>query len=270
LANATTGPSGIRHLTGNPAYLAFAYHLLFHKTEKVPPDTEDLKIAGWPSRYLEELLELARTAGRRTPQTFTDLEEDLTAARMMPPLDTIGFYSKRNNFLVDRYGDRKAAPGLSVFLIREFGIEPDPLPEIRRMILDGGFAIVHEGIISSDIHPHAIETIRGGNWYDRHAPGRLALPKHFYLCTNSRPVPPSRSTLRRYPRLDDECLLVKRAIRDEFSRRRGESINIVHVSDNSAEAKEYMHALRLDIALLQAPHPKVEPLGEFPRHGALR
>jgi hypothetical protein len=250
LDNATSSASGIRHLSGEFAYLAFAYHLLFHKTETVPAGTENLASAGW-LRHLDELLELARSAQRRLPQTFSDIEEDLAAAKMMPPLDTIGFYSRGNEFLVDRYASQKVAPGLSVFLIREFGIEPDPVPEIRRLILAEGFVILHEGVLSSDGHAHAIQTIRGGNWYDRHAPGRLALPRHFYVCMNPEPVPPSSSTLRRYPRLDDERLLIKRTIRDEFTRRRRENTNIVHVSDNSAEAREYVAALGLEQALAE-------------------
>jgi hypothetical protein len=251
LANATTGPSGLRYLAGEPAYLAFAYHLLFHKTEAVAPGTQDIESAGWPGRHLEELSDLARAAGRRRPQTFADLEDDLIAAGMMPPLDTIGFYCARNKFLVDRYGDRKAAPGLSVFLIREFGGEPDPLPEIRQLVLEKGFDIVNEGAISTDAHRHAIETIRGGNWYDRHAPGCLAPPKHFFVCVNRHPVQPSRRTLRRYPRLDDECLLLKTRIRDKFSQLRGKSTNIVHVSDNSAEAQEYIRALGVQRAVAE-------------------
>jgi hypothetical protein len=237
----------IRHLSGEPAYLAFAYHLLFHKSEAVLPGTEYLSRAGWPAKYTEELSRLASDAGKRLPHTFDDLEADLGRAGMMPPLDTIGFYSERNSFLVARYRRDSANPGLSVFLVRNFGIEPDPVAEIRQMIAKEGFEVSQTGSITS-ADRKALETIRGGNWYDKNAENCLALPFHYFVCINRNPIKPSRNTLKRYPRLDDERLLVKNRIREAFAPRWKRRVNIIHVSDNSAEAHEYILALGLDVS----------------------
>jgi hypothetical protein len=126
LSDATPGAMDIRHLSGEPAYLAFAYHLLFHKSEAVLPGTEYLSRAGWPAKYTEELSRLASDAGKRLPHTFDDLEADLGRAGMMPPLDTIGFYSERNSFLVARYRRDSANPGLSVFFGSKFRYRTGP------------------------------------------------------------------------------------------------------------------------------------------------
>jgi hypothetical protein len=229
--------------------LAFAYHLLFHKSDRVPAKTEALIGANWAPPYLHELARLASSAEQRIPKTFRDIESDLDAAGMMPPLDTVGFYCRGNAFLTERYKATRLAPGLSVVLVRDFRIQPDPLTEIRQMILNGRFEILLEGKIDPVLDKIAIETIRGGNWYDRHAPDQLARPNYYLVCRNSRPQRPARSTLRRYPHLDDERLLLKTRIRDEFGRREGKKTNIVHVSDNSAEAWEYARALGLERAV---------------------
>jgi hypothetical protein len=243
LAGTTVGPRGIKYLDDALAYLAFAYHLLFHKTDGVPPGAESLRESGLPNRHLDELGRLAAAAGKPVPEKFADLEQDLQTANMMPPLDTIGFYSNGNPFLAARYKRVSAAPGLSVLLVRDFGIEPDPQLEIRQLILKEGFIILHEGRIDSHTHKAALESIRGGNWYDKYTRTGVAYPTHYFVCQNLAPQRPRRRTLRRYPHLDDERLLLKIRIRDGFSKRRGQNTNIVHVSDNSAEAWQYIEAL---------------------------
>lgn len=249
LAAATTRQSGMKVLEGDLAYLAYAYHLLFHKTARTPEGSEVLAPSFWPpGEALDELRRLARIADLRVPTTFTHLEEDLFAADMMPPLDMIGFYSNRNRFLRRRYMARKAAPGLSVFLVRDFGLQPDPLPEIRQKLCEVGYEIALEGVFG-DAPASAFETIRGGNWYDKYAPTRTAPPIYYLVCLNRNPTKPSKRTLARYPLVDDESVMIKRRIRDEFTRRRGATTNIVHASDNAAEAWEYVRSLGLEQTL---------------------
>jgi hypothetical protein len=243
LAGAKSGQHGVKHLESDLAYLAFSYHLLFHKTDSVRQGTEALADSGWEPQRLGELARLADASGRRRPLTFRDIEHDLDVDGMMPPLDTIGFYCRRNAFLTARYNRARIPAGLSVMLVRDFQIRPEPLADIRRMIVNGGFEILLEDKIDPISDKRAIEAIRGGNWHDRHAPARMAHPRYYLVCRSLQPQPPTRSTLRRYPHLDDERLLLKRKIRDEFSRRQGIKTNIIHVSDNSTEAWEYARAL---------------------------
>lgn len=241
--SSATAVSGIKVIDRELAYLAHAYHLLFHQTDLVPASCEKLADIRFPAATaIEELSELALAANRRIPATFTHLEEDIISAEMMPPLDMIGFYSHRNPFLRARYLSAPVRKGLAVILIREFGLL-DPVTEVRKQVLKMGFQIVMEGHFGH-VPRAAIDAIRGGNWYDRYAFGGSAPPNYYFICENKTPIRPSLRTRKHYPLLDDETVvMLKRSVREDFAKRRGTVTNIVHASDNALQAWEYVCAL---------------------------
>lgn len=244
LATTQVGPSGFRVMSDRWRYVSFCYHFLFHKSHLFPTDVETLdRLEAAAGKYVSELRRLAREADYPIPSTVSDIENLLRAEEVFPEIDTIGFLSKGNGFLSARF-DLQAGPGghgRAVFLVRDFGPEtPQLVDMVRTHIIAAGFSILRERPIDPKAEPEILRRIRGGNWSDRHALGHVAPPIHAFLCEDSAPLRPRRSTLRRYPRLDNERVLVKLDIRKTYGESTGlRRINIVHASDNGAEAASY-------------------------------
>lgn len=247
-------------------YIAYAFHLLFHKSDRLAVGVEQLTSGAFgDERYMRELWRLADEAGQPRPADIDAIETLLHRNEVFPELDTIGFYSSKNPFLAARYlaSHTELKPGLGVFIVRDFGFASDTVGDVRSQLESRGFRIIAErGIIRDE---EAVSRIRGGNWIDDQAPEKFAPPLHAFVCTDSNPVPPSRGEHRRYPRLDNANMLVKIALRSAYADQAVKrKLNMIHASDNSSEAKLYVEALGLAhepavaaaIAEIAAPVPQ--------------
>ena len=198
----------------------------------------------------------AAAAGARCPETFAEIEAVLRAHGGMPPRDTIGIYSGGNRFLQARYAIHAGVAdtaGLGVFVVRDLGI-PIDLVELRAAIEAAGFTVVAERPIAPGERA-VIDSIRGGNWSDVTVAGRPTPPIHCLVCFDPKPIRPGRRARRKYPRLDNERMLVKEAIRLRLGARLGTGrANFLHGSDNAAEALDYVEQLGL------AADPRIAPL----------
>lgn len=257
LAEAVVRPSGIRVPSPEWAFVSFCFHLLFHKSAPLAPGSERLDQAGYSNALLlPELGRLAAAAGARCPETFAEIEAVLRAHGGMPPRDTIGIYSGGNRFLQARYAIHAGGAdtaGLGVFVVRDLGI-PIDLVELRAAIEAAGFTVVAERPIAPGERA-VIDSIRGGNWSDVTVAGRPTPPIHCLVCFDPKPIRPGRRARRKYPRLDNERMLVKEAIRLRLGARLGTGrANFLHGSDNAAEALDYVEQLGL------AADPRIAPL----------
>ncbi len=142
---------------------------------------------------------------------------------------------------------REKAPGLAVFLVRDFGLGPALVATVRAEIAESGFEILEERSVDPAREPGVVEKIRGGNWSDAAAPGGTALPIHAFVCHDPTPVRPSASVRKRYPRLDNERTLLKARVRTAVAQEQGlRKLNVVHASDNTTEAEFYIRALGIE------------------------
>ena len=87
--------------------------------------------------------------------------------------------------------------------------------------------------------------VRGGNWADPEAPEGIAPPIHWFACFDDSPVKPSRRTRKRYPRVDNENIMRKHAIREQIGEKTRKPQRIIHASDNTREAIEHLELLGL-------------------------
>lgn len=246
LASAVVRPSGIKVPSAEWQFVSYCYHLLFHKSEQLAPGTEALDRDSFSKPdYFLELERLAAGAGLDVPRSITQIETLLRARDLLPEIDTIGFLSEGNTFLKQRYRDfEKKPPGLAVFLVRDFNLGPDLVQVVRKEIETSGFEIVEDVPVDPERDRSVVERIRGGNWSDASAASGTALPIHAFVCRDPRPLRPSASVLKRYPRLDNERTLIKTRVREAVAQQQGvRKLNVVHASDNSAEAEFYIRAL---------------------------
>lgn len=253
LASAAVSAHGIRVSAPQWRLLSFAYHLMFHnKSERVAPGATEITRTTFQSpHYHDELVRLSQLAGRPVPTRFDDIEALLKEAGCFPSLDLIGFYSRKNAFLMRRYFDAaKVKPGLATFFVRDFGQGLAVVPEVRASLMRH-FEIVAEGPVTDALRAAVQGGVRGGNWSDPQAPGGRAEAIYWFVCWDGSPKAPSRATRRKHPRLDNEHVRIKDLIRNDFGAGGRKIAPIVHSSDNVLEAMDHLEHLGL------ARHPEV-------------
>lgn len=249
LDSATQRASGIREASAHWQYVAFCYHLLFHLNVARPGGNKISPQSLTVPRYFDKLRRLAEAAGEQPPATFDDLEARLRDEHAFPGIDLIGFYSVGNKFLKKRYFEEVHwKPGLATFILRDFGRGLSPVDEIRKLI-EPDFRILAEGEVTDANRPAILKGVRGGNWLDADAPGGRAPPVYWFVCWDASPKPPSFRVRRKYPRIDNEKVRIKDAIRAEAGRTdRGsrKGLRLLHSSDNTVEALEHIEHFGLD------------------------
>lgn len=251
LASAQTTAEGIRLPSPRCRFLAFGFHLLFHG-KCVPDGPAELGPATFTKPgYHAELEALARAARLPVPRDLDAMEALLKDAGVMPSLDLIGFYSAKDAFLKKRYFDRTPVkPGLATFFVRDFGAGPDVVDGIRQR-LSNSFEILVEGPVDDSNRERIVRGVRGGNWSDSAAPGGGAPPIHWFVCWDPSPIPPSRRTRRKHPRVDNERIRLKDDLRKDFGGGTTRDLRVIHSSDNSLEAVDHLEHLGL------TDHPEI-------------
>lgn len=255
LESATLTAGGIRVAAPYWRFLAFCYHLTFqNKSEHVTPGTIEIRVDTFHKpHYYPELQRLASLADRPVPRTYDDIERLLNEADVMPSLDLIGFYSNKNAFLKQRYFDQQPMKaGLVTFFLRDFG---DGLAKVDdlRTALASHFEILVEGPISAENRTRVLNSVRGGNWSDKKAPGGTAYPVYWFVCWDPSPLAPSARTRRKHPRVDNEHIRLKDLLRRQLVDKANVRLRVVHSSDNALEATDHISHLGL------SAHPRIVP-----------
>lgn len=260
LKEVVVGPHGARIAKPDHAYLAFAYHLLFHKNPAVRSPDYSIRAETWAvPRYYEELCRLATVAGRPVARTLGELEKALDEAGWLPPPDCISVYGKTNPYIRATHNKQVAPPGLSVFIFREVAERYNYIERMEKEICEGGFEILESVGIAVEDRAKISAATRGSNWSsprDREDEGG---PAHFVIAYDPAPIKLKERKLRkRYPRIDNARCLIKREIRKKLAKEMGvaeKQFNPLHASDNSTEALDYISVIRPD--LLQASKRKL-------------
>jgi hypothetical protein len=246
LASAVVSTKGVRQPSPRWRFMSLCFHLYVHKSGEVAPGRNvlDERTFSKPSHY-RELVRAAELAGAPVPKTFDEIEDLLRGEGVLPGFDTIGFRSRRNEFLKERYvRASQQEPGLCVFLVRDFGLDGAAIDEIGSAIRAAKFRVVAERPVDPMKERDAVTWIRGGNWADSKGRDGQAPPIYCFVCIDDNPSPPSRRLRRKYPLLDNENVRLKEKIRADFGSRAGaRRLNLLHSSDNTPEAIEYLERL---------------------------
>lgn len=247
IRTAVLRPSGIKVPSDDWRFVSCAFELLFHKSDRVAPGTERLDVRTFAtSDDVRELRRLAKLAGAHPPTTFSDIETLLRARGVFPEIDSIGFFSVDNAFLSMRYRShaQSLAPGLAVFLVRDFGLGDQFVRDVHDNLKRRGFSILYEKPVDPTRDRDAVSRMRGGNWLDPMSKSGKALPIHVFVCFDREPQTPPARERKRYPRLDNARTLLKAALRGAAAVNAGvRYLNAVHTTDNSAEAEGYIVTL---------------------------
>lgn len=241
LDSATTRKSGIRVMSGKWQFLSMAYHLVFHgKSKKIPPRTVMIDETLYPkARHCHELARLAARAKMPVPQSYDDLDAALREAQVFPGRDLIGFYSRRNPFVRERYLGRETKPaGLSVFFVRDFGEGLAPIPKIEKTLRQH-FRVLAQGAVDDGNREVIFARVRGGNWFDK-AHNAIAPPVYWFVCWDEKAHSPSGKIARDNPGWDNANMALKFQMRADNAASAGARNRVLHASDNTSEALEHI------------------------------
>lgn len=255
-------PDATRH------FLAFAFHLVYHKGVEcgVATGFDQVETDPNPKRdYGTEAHRLATACGISLPQPLTllGLHETLIAQRWNMPLDLMVRWPHKHAVLkaLTTYEQSKLQPllepcaDLNIFVLRSDCVGDDCIALAHKMI-----AARFEILENVTLDTHQVEALtrltRGGSWFEKTQNAPI-LPTHMFVCRQSaKPGPLPRGMTpeklaKRYPHLSHTDVLIKRDIRDAVNAALGGPATriVIHATDNALEAAETLTALKAGDAL---------------------
>ncbi len=245
LAALGTGFLGSKVADKQNAYLAYCYHLIFHKGPRNQPGDNSCNELTWVHpKYFKELERLAAEAGFPGTNQLSSLIEQLEQQDWLPPRDTISVHAKHNAWIQNYFfsAGTNYRPGLSVFMVREYGAQDDRLSKICQFISDAGYGDLQQIELSPEMQRSASHDIRGGNWTSLGTGPEMGEPRIAIVAQDPDPRPlKGRRLKKKYPRLDNKRVLVKHDIREYFMQLESvPTCNLIHASDNTDEAIDYL------------------------------
>ena len=250
LANIIKGPENVKIPNPEYALLSFIYHLLYHKGYQSGLKSE----FGNPytTKKYREYLELkSKAAGINIPETMEKLADYLKSRNWIPSNDMLNRYAISNSWVKDYYISSKSdkfPPGLTVFIIRELGDKDDIVNEILNSIKNRGFIILNNGRINNNNKMFIAKNIRGGNWCENQVSRISGLPARYIIAFDPAPIIPDKKFNLSNPVLDNQRIEVKSDLRKKVNvyLPEHEKTNIIHTSDNSEEALDYIGVILTD------------------------
>jgi len=229
-------------------FLSLAYHAAYHKgrSSRIPARGEEPDLRPSDHDYAGLLEALAAKAGITLRDvTLEGLDECLDSMGWRPTRDALEKLSAKNAWVRKYFFDAEEKlpawwHGLSLYFIREEGM---PYLEAIREVINNlsGFCIVDELSLSGDAKEMITKNIRGGNWGKGPYPKSGGLPAHIFILYDCHPVEPNAELRANHPGLTNgRAFALKNKIRDVANRDkgRGEHRNIVHSTDNAAQARD--------------------------------
>ncbi|MCB0280882.1 MAG: hypothetical protein KDD94_15360, partial [Calditrichaeota bacterium] len=124
-------------------------------------------------------------------------------------------------------------------------VKEGKLDMIPNLITREGFEIIQQAELTGDQQTRAAVEIRGRNWGKGPWMKEGGGPAVVIVAFDLIPKVPSPYEKMRYPHLDNQRTLVKERIRNTYNARlkKSERCNILHASDNTAEAYEYIETI---------------------------
>lgn len=250
----------VRHTSGamvpcdRDYFYSLAFHALYHKGLRsgLPVSTPGVLREPSPEHdYTHVLQHLAVKAGITMAIEMNALDGELARAGWRPPIDFMERVLPRDPWIQSRIlADRHAHPtvnGLAVFILRERALDRvGAIEDISELLSNDGFNILAVNRLSGAFRDRCEREIRGGNWGRGPWATSGGRPAVAIAALDVFPVPPGKRLSAHHPRADNERVFaVKNRIRDwanePLSAER--KCNVVHSSDNAAEAASHLDLL---------------------------
>lgn len=243
------GEAGEWRPSPKDALLSYCYHLLFHRHPRVLGEDEALLKKTWDDEArFAELMRLCDGAGIDRVRTLPDIEALLRRENWFPESETVNFLARTSEFVRSRYAVTSPyLPGLAVFVVREAALKYDLVGPIETMLADEGFQIKLSETIPLERRMEIASLFRGGNWVSTQDSEPAGVPAHYIVAFDPDPLPMPAEVRVERSFVDNKRLLLKKRLRRETAKLAGKRrLNILHSSDNSGQALDYIERLRPD------------------------
>lgn len=242
--NAIDGPAGSRIPTPEDALHALIYHALYHHkgyATKIPSALPGKPEHPPENDYGAIIQQKARECGIAVGATMEELDDYMASIGWQPKRDTLSKIAQRNAWVRDRFfaGHDHGGTGLTVYILKEFGLLRGIMDEIVEHLRADGLTIIRAAVLTEEQKREAAEQVRGGNWVDTRGTTQGMLPAAIIIgvdpqCAN---LPPAYAG-------EYERVWAKRRKHDlrKVFDEAGASASVVHAADNSREAWEYIEA----------------------------
>lgn len=251
LSRSMVHESGARVPCPEDHFFSFAYHVVFHKglASGLPVSSAAFETNAVPDHDYKGVLEkLARANGFDVAIEMDALADFLAGNGWHPPHDTLERLLPDDPWAAARARSMvppcRVEEGLTVFLLRERVLEaPERLSRIVDQLVDDGFYILGQKQLAPAESRAVAEKVRGANWGAGPWPSSGGLPAVAIAALDVFPSAPDAKFLQKQPCADNRRVFdSKLRVRDAFNRDRPaeQRCNIIHSSDNCAQAGEYI------------------------------
>jgi hypothetical protein len=234
-------------------FFSLVYHALYHKGELSGLKTSNKninQIKNPEHDYENEIRTIAKQINLEIPIDMESLDEYLAKNGWQPSKDMLRRISKDNQWIKERFFSnndlsQEGVAGLTVFVIRKRAIEHGHSQLISNMIEEAGFNILFKKKLSEKEIEVATANLRGGNWSRGPWATSGGDPAFVIIACDLIPIKPSIEEKEKFHHLSNSRILIKQEIRDFInnSLKASEKYNVIHSSDNSDEAREYIKIL---------------------------
>lgn len=246
LASAITGPAGSRIPSPKEAFLAFAYHVVYHKGafSGVPTHIGGITVNADPENdYAGALERMAKEAGVEVAITLESLDTFLAEEGWRPHLDTLAKIAVKNKWVWKRFFaiEENDDLGLSVFILKKKAEEQidSIIEEIRNA---SGFKVVKVKTFNTEEVSYVANTLRGGVWHYDDPEDTEYLPHTVVVVVDTALVQAAKLGVVLEGK-DVGVRALKKKLRKQFD---GGKESVIHATDNTQESWEYLSACFLE------------------------
>ncbi len=241
IQNAIDGPASSRIPNPKHAFLALAYHVVYHKGlfAGVPTKITGLDVNENPENdYAGVLRTMADDLNIKIEITMEGLDEYLHVHGWRPKLDTLAKIAPKNKWVWKHFFSNTETKefGLGVFVLKQKTIELGVLDQVLNVISNyEGFSILHIKKLKKDEIEHVTNNLRGGVWGGKtNTLGYLPAVVVVVLDTNLAHL----SQVGKIPHTHKKGIkALKKMLRKMFDVPGG---SIVHATDTTHESLEYL------------------------------
>ena len=246
LKSAISDPSGYKIPAPRQAFMALAYHALYHKGfySELTSQYRSIENGG---KFYNALKKQAGELNISVAINMEAIDAYLAEKNWRPPTDKLARLSLRNDWARLHFFDRITTLNpdnkyIGAFILRQECIKHNACDLILQLIKKAGLKIINVQPIADDkITPFA-EKMRGGNWKDGGLPAMLVVVKD-----NNPQIAEHKQTDGSF--LDNNKMKCKIAIRQTLDKKYGTRKNSwLHGCDNIYESKEYIQQIAPDLA----------------------
>ncbi len=230
-------------------FKSLAYHALYHKgpISGIPSETKGVVVSESPKHdYVKTFQKLADKAGFSGPVTMETLDNYLKEHGWQPIRDALRKLSDDNDWIKKRFFSKPAAKqdlSLCVFVIRDKAVNDGYIEIIKNAIINGGFTILCQRMLSPEESSLKAATTRGGDWGSDAYPRSGGGPRMILATIDLLPQELTGKKKQKSPWLDNgRIAYLKNRLREIINESINESerYSMLHSSDNTEEALEYL------------------------------